>query len=82
MITCLCHEAERLRCRARQLLADLGRCQHPPLRQRLQRELEQLQARRQELQRIARMLRRSSVVMDRLALALFEEVTARPLLGA
>ena len=79
VLASLCREAQRLRWRAAQLMADLGRCQSPPLRQRLRRELAQLRERRAELQRIAALLRGAATPVDGLALALFEELTARPL---
>ena len=79
VLASLCREAQRLRWRAGQLMEDLGRCQSPPLRQRLWREMAQLRERRAELQRIAALLRGAATPVDGVALALFEELTARPL---
>ena len=79
LVASLCHEMDQLRCRGAQVMADLGRCREERLLQRLTRELQQLQGRRQELQACASQLRRSSGLRDRLALAFLEELTRRPL---
>ena len=75
----LCRETCRLRSRAAQLRQDLERCQNPGLVQRLQRELDGLGHRRQELQRLSLSLRRSPTLADSLAMALLDELCHRPL---
>ena len=75
----LCRETQRLRVRAAQVCFDRGRAQAPALQRRLAREWMQLQARLQELQRIAAQLRSSAAAFDPLSLALLEELLRRPL---
>ncbi|MCP9890624.1 hypothetical protein KBY57_06075 [Cyanobium sp. Aljojuca 7D2] len=79
LVASLCYEMDQLRCRGAQVMADLGRCREERLLQRLKRELEQLQSRRQELQACASQLRRSVGLRDSLAVAFLEELTRRPL---
>ena len=76
MLESLCREAERVRLRAAQLVDQQGRCQGEALRRRLQEELDQLMLRREELHRIAALLR---PVTDPLLWSLFREITRRPL---
>jgi hypothetical protein len=71
----MCREAERVRIRAAQLLDQQSRCHGPALRRRLQEELDQLLARREELARIAALLQPTS---DPLLWSLFREITRRP----
>ena len=78
LVASLCHEAEGLRGRGRQLLASLGRCQDPGLLHRLERELIELQARRRELLHIARRCS-SQPLCEPLSLAFLSELAARPL---
>lgn len=75
----LCRETQRLRVRAAQVCFDRGRAQAPALQRRLLREWTQLQARLQELQRIAAQLRDTAVGLDPLSLDLLEELLRRPL---
>ena len=75
----LCGEAQALRVRLVQIEADQRRCQTPALCRRLRRESEQLIARLAELGRIARWLQSTPVAVDRLSLALFQELCGRPL---
>ena len=75
----LCGEAQALRVRLVQIEADQRRCQTPALCRRLQRESEQLIARLAELGRIAHWLQSAPVAVDRLSLALFQELCGRPL---
>ena len=75
----LCGEAQALRVRLVQIEADQRRCQTPALCRRLRRESEQLIARLAELGRIASWLESPPVVVDRLSLALFQELCGRPL---
>ena len=79
LVASLCQEMDQLRCRGALVMADLGRCREERLLQRLKRELQQLQGRRQELQACASQLRRSVGLRDSLALAFLEELTRRPL---
>lgn len=72
----LCREAERVRVRAAQLVEQQGRCQGAALKRRLQEELDQLLLRREELSRIAALLRPST---DPLLWSLFREILRRPL---
>ena len=62
-----------------QIEADQRRCQTPALCRRLRRESEQLIARLAELGRIAHWLQSAPVAVDRLGLALFQELCGRPL---
>ena len=66
----LCGEAQALRVRLVQIEADQRRCQTPALCRRLRRESEQL---------IASWLQSAPVAVDRLSLALFQELCGRPL---
>ncbi|MCT0227793.1 hypothetical protein KQ300_06265 [Synechococcus sp. CS-1331] len=79
LVASLCREAERLRCRARQVVADIGRCREEGLVRRLQQELQLLQGRRLELQASAKQLSRTRAVRDNLAVAFLDELTRRPL---
>jgi hypothetical protein len=79
LVTSLCWEMDRLRRRAGQVVAGLERCQDPQLFERLRQELRQLGGRREELQRVAGLLRRRLRVQDGLTLAFLEELTRRPL---
>ncbi len=79
LVASLCREADQLRCRARQVVGDLGRCREEGLVRRLQQELQLLQIRRQELQVSALQLGRSHGLRDSLALAFLTELTQRPL---
>ena len=76
---CLCAEAHALRVRLVQIEADHRRCQAPALCGRLRRESDQLIVRLAELGRIASWLESSPLVVDRLSLALFQELCGRPL---
>ena len=75
----LCGEAQALRVRLVQIEADQRRCQTPALIKRLRRESEQLIARLAELGRIASWLQSAPIAVDRLSLALFQELCGRPL---
>ena len=75
----LCGEAHALRVRLVQIEADQRRCQAPALYGRLRRESEQLIVRLAELGRIASWLQSAPFVVDRLSLALFQELCGRPL---
>ena len=75
----LCGEAQALRVRLVQIEADQQRCQTRALCRRLRRESEQLIARLAELGRIAHWLQSAPVAVDRLSLALFQELCGRPL---
>jgi hypothetical protein len=79
LVSSLCFEMDRLRRRARQVVAGLERCQDPQLFERLRQELGQLAGRREELQRVAAGLRRHLQLQDGLTLAFLEELTRRPL---
>ena len=79
LVASLCREADRLRCRSRQVADDLGRCREEGLVRRLQQELQLLRIRRQELQVSALQLGRSHGLRGRLALAFLTELTHRPL---
>lgn len=79
LIASLCREMDQLRGRVAQVIADLGRCQEERLLQRLQRELQQLVLRRQELQACAKALRCNGGLRDSLAVAFLDELTRRPL---
>ena len=79
LVASLCHEMDQLRCRGALVMADLSRCREERLLQRLKRELQALQGRRQELQACARQMRRSAGLRDMLAVEFFEELTRRPL---
>lgn len=79
LVASLCREMDQLRGRVAQVIADLGRCQEERLLQRLQRELQQLVLRRQELQASAKALRCSGGLRDSLAVAFLDELTRRPL---
>ena len=72
-------EAQAFRARLVQIEADQRRCQTPALCRRLRRESEQLIARLAELGRIAHWLQSAPVAVDRLSLALFQELCGRPL---
>ncbi|MEB3322973.1 MAG: hypothetical protein VKI81_09140 [Synechococcaceae cyanobacterium] len=78
LVGSLCRELATLRERARQLVADLGRCRDGALFSRLRDELLRLEVRRGELQRTVRGLQRGGV-RDRLALAFLVELSRRPL---
>ena len=75
----LCGEAQALRARLVQIEADQRRCLTPALCRRLRRESEQIIARLAELGRIAHWLQSAPVAVDRLSLALFQELCGRPL---
>jgi hypothetical protein len=79
LVASLCREADRLRCRARQVVDDIGRCREKGLVGRLQQELQLLQGRRLELQASAKQLSRTRAVRDNLAVAFLDELTRRPL---
>jgi hypothetical protein len=79
LVSNLCWEMDRLRRRAGQVVAGLERCQDPQLFERLRQELRQLGGRREELQRVAGLLRRRLQVQDGLSLDFLEELTRRPL---
>ncbi|WP_190390622.1 hypothetical protein [Cyanobium sp. FACHB-13342] len=79
LVASLCREMDQLRGRVAQVIADLGRCQEERLLQRLQRELQQLVLRRQELQACAKALRCNGGLRDSLAVAFLDELTRRPL---
>ncbi len=79
LVTSLCWEMDRLRRRAGQVVAGLERCQDPQLFERLRQELRQLGGRREELQRVAGLLRRRLPVQDGLSLDFLQELTRRPL---
>lgn len=79
LLASLCSEMDRLRRRAGQVMAGLEPCQDPLLFERLRQELRQLGGRRQELQRVAGLLRRRLPLHDALALEFLEELTRRPL---
>lgn len=78
----LSREACQLRSRAGQVLGDLGRCNSPVLAQRLQREFQSLDARRDDLRRLCQQLRRERAWRDSLSLELVEELCRRPLPAA
>jgi hypothetical protein len=79
LVSSLCLEVDRLRRRAGQVMVGLERCQDPQLVERLRQELRQLTGRREELQRVAGLLRRRLQVQDGLSLHFLEELTRRPL---
>lgn len=86
MVGSLCREAVWLRARGQQLLQELSVCQSPVLWQRLRREQCRLQERRDELQRISRLIqgarRCAAGSPETLGAALLQEITSRPLVVA
>lgn len=76
----LCREIERLRQRAVQLGDGLARCQDAPLRERLRRERQELQARQRELQHSVSALA-AHWQGEPLSLAFLQELSRRPLAG-
>jgi hypothetical protein len=79
LVASLCREAHQLRCRAQQVVADLGRCRQEGLVRRLSQELQLLHHRREQLLASARQMRCSGGLRDGLAVAFLEELTSRPL---
>jgi hypothetical protein len=79
LVASLCREADRLRCRAQQVVDDLRRCREEGLFRRLQQELQLLHSRREELEVSALQLGRSHGLRDSLAVAFLTELTRRPL---
>ena len=75
----LCGEAHALRVRLVQIEADHRRCKDPALCGRPQRECDRLIMRLAELGRIASWLQSAPIAVDRLSLALFQELCGRPL---
>jgi hypothetical protein len=77
----LSHEASGLRSRATQIVRDLGRCQHPALCARLERELQLLRCRRDAIRQLCLQLRCHQAWHDSLSLELVEELCRRPLVS-
>ncbi|MBM5825214.1 MAG: hypothetical protein FJ054_07610 [Cyanobacteria bacterium M_surface_10_m2_119] len=78
LLASLCREVEAVRQRSQQLRAAIDRCQHQGLLARLRADLAGLQARRLELQALARGWQRRGGA-DPLALAFLVEISSRPL---
>jgi hypothetical protein len=76
----LCREVDAIRQRSRVVIQAMARCQNSGLLLRLQRDLAQLRARRQELLTAARAWQRRGV-SDRLGMAFLVEIASRPLPG-
>lgn len=78
LLASLCREVEAVRQRSQQLRAAIECCQHQGLLARLRADLAGLQARRLELQALARGWQRRGGA-DPLALAFLVEIASRPL---